>query len=255
MSRYDKSAHDLRTRATWQRWEMESLDALKAARSHTPDSRPAKTGGDPVYQDALARAREEGSARGYQTGYERGLHEGHAEGLAQGLAEGREQGLAEGHAQGHKDGLQAGLDEGAQAARTEAARIHDLADTLAQALDTLEADVGQSLITLSVRIAEQVLHNTLQARPDYLSDLVKELIGNDQTDEASLKLRVHPQDAAMLEQALAANTEPLRYKLIADERITRGGCIAETALGSIDATLETRWKRTIATFGQEPSTS
>ena len=72
-----------------------------------------------------------------------------------------------------------------------------------------------------------------------------------QAGEASLKLRVHPQDAAMLEQALAGDSDTPRYRLIPDERITRGGCMAETALGSIDATLETRWKRAIAALGQE----
>ncbi|MDN5844214.1 MAG: flagellar assembly protein FliH [Alcaligenaceae bacterium] len=254
MSRHDKPAHDLHTRASWQRWEMESLDALKA-RARAPGSRLEKLEDDPIHRATLARARKEGSAKGYEAGYERGRREGHAVGLAQGRAEGREQGLTEGHAQGHENGLQAGLAEGAEAARAEAGRIHDLADTLAGALDTLEADVGQSLIALSVRIAEQVLHSSLQNHPDYLIELVKELIGNSQTGDASLKLRAHPQDIAMLEQALSADTEPLRYRLIADERITRGGCIAETALGSIDATLETRWKHTVATLGLEPAAS
>ena len=239
------SRHDLRTRATWQRWEMESLDALKA---RTP-SRAAGSEDDPARQNALALAREEGSARGYQAGREQGLREGDAEGLAQGLAEGREQGLAEGWAQGHAEGLKTGLTEGAEAARAEAARIHELTRTVADALDALEADVGQSLITLSVSIAEQVLHSALEARPEYLNELVKDIMRLSPEGEASLKLRVHPQDAAMLEQALASETETPRYRLVGDERITRGGCIAETALGSIDATLETRWKRAIATLG------
>jgi flagellar assembly protein FliH len=43
-----------------------------------------------------------------------------------------------------------------------------------------------------------------------------------------------------------------RYRLLADARITPGGCIAETALGSIDATIETRWERVIAAVGRTP---
>ena len=39
------------------------------------------------------------------------------------------------------------------------------------------------------------------------------------------------------------------WRLLPDPEITPGGCIAETALGDIDATLETRWKRVTAALG------
>ena len=71
---------DLATRARWQRWEMESLDALKQPLGRRASDR------DPRHQaelarrraQALAEAREEGLAQGRADGFEQGHREGHA---------------------------------------------------------------------------------------------------------------------------------------------------------------------------------
>ena len=39
-------------------------------------------------------------------------------------------------------------------------------------------------------------------------------------------------------------------RLLADASIERGGCLAETVLGNIDATLQTRWERVTSALGQ-----
>ena len=119
-------------------------------------------------------------------------------------------------------------------------------------LDALEQDIGQSLISLAVRIAEQVLRTTLDAQPQHLLDLVSEIINISPVEDVSLRLRLHPDDLERVQRFLRVDPDTPRYRLLADARITPGGCIAETALGSIDATVETRWERVIAAVGRTP---
>lgn len=243
---------DLATRARWQRWEMESLDALKQPLGRRASDR------DPLYQAELARrraqaiaeAREEGLAQGRAEGFEQGRLDGHAQGLAQGHAEGHAQGLAQGHAEGHAQGHAQGLAEGADLAREQAARLDGLAQACGAALDGLEREVGQSVIQLAVRIAEQVLRTHIRDCPNHILDLVHEVMQARPEQGGSLQLRLHPDDLELVRTFLQQTPDPARYRLNADASITRGGCIAETALGSVDATLETRWQRIIAALGQ-----
>lgn len=263
MSRDDKSipiAGDLATRAAWQRWEMDSLDTLKTRHNRRIEDNDPKRKSELLRMraTALAEAREQGLNNGFQAGHEQGLNQGLAQGLEQGRTEGHEQGLTAGHAQGlaegRAEGHAAGYAEGAEAARIETERLDALANSVAQSLRTLEQDVGQSLISLAVRIAEQVLRTTLNTQPEHLLDLVSEIINTNPVEDTSLRLRLNPDDLNLVQQFLKLDPDTPRYRLLADERITRGGCIAETGLGSIDATIETRWKRVLATLGHTPDT-
>jgi flagellar assembly protein FliH len=168
------------------------------------------------------------------------------------LAEGREQGLAQGSEEGREIGLRSGHAEGIEIAREQAAGLDELANAVAKALNTLEQEIGQALISLAVRIAEQVLNTTLDNQPKKILDLVGEIINIAPEHNGLLQLRLNPQDLELIQQFFAQDSNPRPYRLIADECITRGGCIAETTLGLIDATLETRWQRVIATLGHTP---
>lgn len=241
---------DLASRARWQRWEMDSLQSLKLRRRASDH--------DPHHQAELAKRRaqaaSEGRTEGLNKGYREGFEQGRTEGLAQGMQAGREQGRTEGRAQGHQEGfakgLEQGLAEGKQQAQDQAARLDTLVHSCTQALESLEEDVGQSIIHLSVRIAEQVLRSHLRNHPNALLDLVQEIMQSRPDQNTMLHVRLHPEDLQLVETWLKQSPDQRGYRLVADEHITRGGCIAETALGSVDATLETRWQRIIAALGQ-----
>ena len=66
-------------------------------------------------------------------------------------------------------------------------------------------------------------------------------------------IALHPADAELFrklsdgEPALAT----LPWKVVEDPQIERGGCRLETPSTEIDATLETRWRRVIASLGRD----
>lgn len=248
----DKPSSDLQTRARWQRWEMDSLESLRTQhKRRASDSEPAQADALRRRAQALAQARQEGLEKGYQEGYDKGRAEGHAQGLEIGRAEGHAEGLAAGRVEGHAQGLESGHTEGAALVREQAARLDALAQACAGALNELEAEVGQSLISLATRIAEQVLRDQLREHPDHILAVVRDVLQSRPEPGAPLNLRLHPDDLGLVSTMLQQTPDHASYRLIADERITRGGCMAETALGSVDATLETRWQRIVSALGQK----
>lgn len=249
----DKPSTDLQTRARWQRWEMESLESLRVAHNRRiTDNEHHQAEILRRRAQALAEAREEGMEKGRQAGFEQGLREGHAQGLESGRAEGHAQGLESGRAEGHAQGLTEARLEGAAQIREQAARLDTLARACADAINGLEQQIGQSLIQLATRIAEQVLHAQIREHPDHILALVQDVMQGRPEPGISLNLRLNPDDLDLVSEFLQHNPDLGGYRLIADERISRGGCLAETTLGSVDATLETRWRRIISALGQKP---
>jgi len=178
----------------------------------------------------LARLRREARAAG--------VAEGHRDGHAQGLAEGRAQGHAQGLAQGHAEGLAAGL----AGAGAHAQRWLDLSAGLPAALRRADAEITDALLALALTIARQVVHRTLEAQPEWMLPLVRELLHAEPALQGDPRLLLHPDDVALVRDGLGAELEACGWRLVADEQIGRGGCRVLTTGGEVDATLETRWQ-------------
>lgn len=232
----------------WRRWELESFDT-PAASPEPPEAAEQAAQADgalPDPEEVLAeieRLREAARQRGHAEGYAAG----HAQGYEAGVAEGREAGLNEGRAAG----LAEGREEGLEAIRQEAEKIQALAQSCAQSIANIEEETGEALLNLTVSIARQVLRNTLRTEPDRILDVIREILQVDGSQQGILKLRVNPADLELIDEYLQKDGTVAHWRLQADMSIDRGGCIAETALGNIDATLQTRWQRVISALGVE----
>lgn len=231
----------------WRRWELESFDepALSPApepadATRTPEASPALPDPAEVLAE-IERLRETARARGHAEGFAAG----HAQGLETGLREGREKGMQEGRETGHAEAQAKGL----EAAREQAAKLQQLAQSCALAIESLEAETGDALLSLALSVAEQVLRSTLAAEPERILDLIRDVLHVDGSQQGILRLRLHPDDLDLVDQYLQQDGTVSQWRLLADPAIERGGCVVETALGSIDATLQTRWQRVISTLG------
>lgn len=253
MSMSDRQNIDLATRARWQRWEMDSLEALKKSKARLLDQ---KTKSQQQAQLEKARnkiveqARQEGLNKGYNEGFIKGQKDGHKKGLDQGEKQGFEQGQQKGYDDGFKSGVQAGRIEGDQQATQSAQELKNIVQSCAQAIAGLEQETGQAIIDLSIKIAEQVLMNQIETQSDHILNLVKELMSTSADTGSTIKIRLNPRDLDLVNSYLQEEDSVTKYRLIADEQITAGGCIAETEQGSVDATIETRWHRIIAALGK-----
>jgi len=228
--------------AAWRRWQMLSFDAPVAE----PEPEPvvvADPGPDPeeLRRQWRAEARAEGLVQGRKEGHAQGYEAGHKKGL--------EEGRAAGHAEGHSAGLAEARAQGAD----EAQRLRTLADASADSFAQIEARMGQSLLTLALDIAGQILRTTLAEQPESMLAAVREVLHLNPTSGGVMRLWVHPDDLELIRLHLADELRDGNWRVLADESIARGGCRAETPYGDIDATLQTRWRRVAASMGRSAS--
>lgn len=229
--------------AVWRRWRMASFDEPQEQELAEPEA-PAPA---PEPQPDPAEIREQARAQGHALG----VAEGRKQGRKEGLEAGRKDGEAQGREQGRKEGYEAGLAEGREQARQEALRLNEMAGHCAASIAALEEEVGQGLITLALDIARQVVRTTLSQQPgEAIAAAVRDVLQVDAPDGARLRLWVHPDDQELVKLHLADELAEGRWRLLTDAALARGGCRAETAYGTIDATLQTRWRRVAASLGR-----
>lgn len=227
----------------WQRWEMEAFDLPQ----HNSEPEP-----DTVDMQAVLAEIAELKNLAEKQGHAEGYAKGHQQGLETGQTEGHEKGYAQGQQAGYEAGYQAGYTEGSRQSAQESARLAGLAQTTAQALNQLHEDVGQAVLGLAVDIAQHVLQSELKHYPEQLIPIIKTCLKDAEQSEQAVTILLHPDDLALVEQHLADDLQHHNWRLKADPAITAGGAQIRTALGHIDATLETRWRRALARLGPTP---
>lgn len=170
----------------------------------------------------MAEGREEGYAQGHAAGVEAGQQAGHEAGYAAG----REAGYAEGLAQARQQGAE------------EAQRLNALVQACAASVGALEEKMGQSLLTLALDIAQQVVRTTLSEQPDTVIAAVRDVLHINPSAGGQMRLWANPEDIELIRLHLADELKEGHWRVLADESIARGGCRAETPFGDIDATLQ-----------------
>jgi flagellar assembly protein FliH len=171
---------------------------------------------------------------------------GYKAGLAAGLAEGRQRGFEAGVASAAESLRQA--DE--QAGATLSTRIEALCGALGARFAEIERDAADEVIALALEVASQVLRSTLSVRPEAILPVVQEALAGLFDDRMRMRLHLHPADAELVRNSLAERLEGGTCEIVVNPLIQAGGCRIETPRAEIDATLETRWRRTLAAIGR-----
>lgn len=234
----------------YQRWELPSVDDPYAQETESPTlpgqvdlSQPAPR---PRARNALptldeieqiqTSAHEEGFAAGYQEGRQ----------------EGRDQGYKKGQQEGHAEGYQNGYGEGLTAARDEllsrAQYLDQILTYLCQPLELVDSTVEEELARLATEIARQLVRRELRTSPGEVVAVVREAVALLPVGNPDLEVHLHPEDAQLIRDALVMggqDGQPM-WRIMEDPSISRGGCVVQTELSRIDATIEKRLGAVIA---------
>ncbi|MEQ1591616.1 MAG: FliH/SctL family protein [Thiobacillaceae bacterium] len=157
------------------------------------------------------------------------------------LADAREQAIAA----GREAGLQAGRAEIA----AEGARLKELADSYANALDKLDFRLADMVLELALDVARQVVAGELAVHPERILDVVKLALNQMAESTREARLLLNPEDAALIRPHLEQILDKNRLRMVEDVRIARGGCLIETTQGDLDATLQARWRNVVQVLG------
>lgn len=142
---------------------------------------------------------------------------------------------------------EAGLREGEAAGRTQAmAQIQPVLDKMAQSIrdvselrPRLRHEAETDVVKLALAIAKKILHRELSADPEALGALIRMAMEKIRTHEL-VRVRVHPQHHAAVQQVAARVTMGAQIEVLADPRLALGGAVIETTRGEFDASVDTQ---------------
>jgi flagellar assembly protein FliH len=143
--------------------------------------------------------------------------------------------------------FQRGLEEGQAAARQEIGGQLDAAyERLARTIEELSGlrprfrhEAEEDVVALALAVARRILHRELTMDPDALLGLVKAALEKIEVREVS-RVRVRPEDAAMVQKHLEKMGLPRRVEVIGDPGLARGAAIFDSSRGALDVSVETQ---------------
>jgi flagellar assembly protein FliH len=154
-----------------------------------------------------------------------------------------EQIRAQAWAAGEAEGRAAGL----AAARNDAAPAVAALGASAQAIEAMRAQVMAELehdaIELALRLAEQILSGAVAIQPERVIDVARNALRH-LTDRRRVTLVVNPDDLELVSDCVEQLQSELggieHLGVQSDRRVIRGGTIARTDTGDIDAGIDTQ---------------
>jgi flagellar assembly protein FliH len=155
------------------------------------------------------------------------------------FAKGREAGLAAARTETDKQIAQI---------KSQVARLDATLGLLAQPLKELDAQVEAELTHLSLTIARQLVRRELRIDPAQVIAIIRETVALLPAAARDVRVHLHPEDAAVVREKLAAPSADRAWTIVEDPVTTRGGCRVTTETAHIDARLETRINTVISTL-------
>ena len=114
-----------------------------------------------------------------------------------------------------------------------------------QKADELSKSWEETMLRLSIRVAEKIVGEQLRLHPESIVEIVREVLKSIRPGK-HLTIQVNPADAQYararidrLKEALGTSSE---IEIVGAANVAPGGCVIESELGIIDARLETQLK-------------
>ncbi len=154
---------------------------------------------------------------------------------------------------GYQDGYRDGLVALEGFKQSFAMQITQQMGALTQAygtqLEDLQQDMARALAVTATHLAKQMVRGELTTQPELVAVVATEAIDTLLLSARHITLRVNPDDQTLVLQGAGDVLAARGARVLADPGILRGGCLVESDIGVIDATIETRWRRAAATLG------
>lgn len=150
-----------------------------------------------------------------------------------------------GFAQGEKDGLELGQ----KRIETVVQQMATLLQEIQNQGESLYKTYEREMLQLALSISKKILHHELQVNGEVITATLRE-VSKHIVDQRKIVIRVNPVDFQFLQthagSVLSAEKGGQGVEMIKDPSITRGGCVVETAFGSIDGTIETQFDQIVS---------
>ncbi len=183
--------------------------------------------------------------------------------------EARQKGYNEGFEKGYEEGVSEGREEAqkrfGEDVETEVQRrLKDMSNAALEPLRTLFKEMNntrhlllknweENILQIAAAIAYQAIMREVSAFKDVPLALLREALDLSMSC-TSLKIRMNAQDIKNLQEPIKILLEETgnlaKAEIVADPKITCGGCVVESALGVVDERLEARLERIISELSE-----
>ncbi len=161
--------------------------------------------------------------------------------------------------QGYQDGYRNGLaalesykqTQAAQMAAYMSDQVGALASDFHHRLESLEQQLAGRIAGVALELARQVVRTELRQSPELVVDVAEQALGALLASARQVIVRLSPDDHARAPAQLSELLAARGARLVPDASVQRGGCIVESDIAVVDATVEARWSRAAAALGYE----
>ena len=153
------------------------------------------------------------------------------EAFAKGEAEGRAQGLA---------AVEREMRQQLQQLQSRVERFDAIMNSLARPLHELDPEVEDQLLQLALTIGRHLVRRELRIDPSQVIAIIRETVALLPASARDVRVHLHPEDAAVVREKLAAPVGERAWTIAEDPVMGRGGCRVTTETAQIDARLDTR---------------
>ena len=140
-------------------------------------------------------------------------------------------------------GLAQGMGAGEESYRAKLGRVDSLSAQLQEEREGFFDRIEPELVRLAVSIAEKILDQELELRPELVVDMVRSAMKR-LRDRERLIVRVNPRDFEQVRSArddlIGAVDGVRKLEVVEDRRVDPGGCVIESQNGTLDARIRTQ---------------
>lgn len=163
------------------------------------------------------------------------------------------------HKSGYQDGYRNGLIALESYKQTQAAQlaaymndqIGALASDFHHRLESLEQQLAGRIAGVALELARQVVRSELDQRPEAVLTVAEEALSVLLSSAKQIVVRLNPDDNALAQGSLTEVLQARGARLLPDASVTRGGCLVESDIAVVDASVEARWFRAAAAMGSQ----
>lgn len=154
-----------------------------------------------------------------------------------------------GYQDGYRDGLAAMESFKQSFAMQVTAQVGSLVQAMGQQFDGLQQDMARAIAVSATRLAQQVVRVELRSQPELIAAVAEAALDALLQGARHTTLRVHPDDHALVAAGAEEALRTAGARLLSDATVSRGGCLVESDIGKVDASIEARWQRAAAVMG------
>ena len=137
---------------------------------------------------------------------------------------------------GYAQGERAGLEAGGKRAEAMLRRVAQTIEELGGLRQTLIHETEREMVQLALTLARRVVHREVTLDPELAAALAHVALERLGTNTPAT-VRLNPEDYTIVAQD-GARWGGQTVTVVPDPAISRGGCLVESAFGSVDATIE-----------------